>query len=348
MPARFPAVIDETTFAFAVGRLRVLETKLIDTQRFDRMVEAASAAEVYRILSETDYAESLALSEDVFDFETMLVAETKRFYDYVASFVPQDAVLDALRIRYDFHNLKVLLKQRLLGEAVHEDALFSIGTVAADLLSAGLELHFFGLPTGLDPVFIEAIEGAVSAYRASGDPQKIGMSLDRSLFLCGTRIAKQSKNEMLIGIWQAWVDLANFKSFARAARASQPAEFLRSTLLPGGLVSTEEMLALYLPELASAESLVTFAARTRYQNVVGRGMRQFFESGNLTLYEKLADNFVLGLLLPARRISLGFEPVIMYVLLRENEIKNLRIVLTGKINGLPSESIRERLRDVYV
>ena len=45
---------------------------------------------------------------------------------------------------------------------------------------------------------------------------------------------------------------------------------------------------------------------------------------------------------------LGPEPVIAYLLAKENEIKIIRIIMVGKINRLPTEEIRERLRDVYV
>ena len=35
-------------------------------------------------------------------------------------------------------------------------------------------------------------------------------------------------------------------------------------------------------------------------------------------------------------------------LARENEIKTVRIILSGKANGLSEESIRERIREMYV
>jgi len=37
-----------------------------------------------------------------------------------------------------------------------------------------------------------------------------------------------------------------------------------------------------------------------------------------------------------------------YIGARENEIKILRVLLVGKINGISEDLIRERLRDVYV
>ena len=36
-----------------------------------------------------------------------------------------------------------------------------------------------------------------------------------------------------------------------------------------------------------------------------------------------------------------------YALARENEIKTVRIILSGKLNGLSDDSIRERVREMY-
>ena len=44
----------------------------------------------------------------------------------------------------------------------------------------------------------------------------------------------------------------------------------------------------------------------------------------------------------------GIAPLAAYILARENEIKMVRIILSGKLNGFPDEFIRERLRDMYV
>ena len=37
-----------------------------------------------------------------------------------------------------------------------------------------------------------------------------------------------------------------------------------------------------------------------------------------------------------------------YLWAKEIEVKNIRLILVGKINRLPAGAIRERIRDVYV
>ena len=46
--------------------------------------------------------------------------------------------------------------------------------------------------------------------------------------------------------------------------------------------------------------------------------------------------------------SFSVGPLVAYVLARENEIKTVRIIRTGKQNDFPDEAIRERIREMYV
>jgi V/A-type H+-transporting ATPase subunit C len=42
------------------------------------------------------------------------------------------------------------------------------------------------------------------------------------------------------------------------------------------------------------------------------------------------------------------EPIIAFIIAKENDIKNIRIILSGKLNKLLPSKIKERVRDTYV
>jgi V/A-type H+-transporting ATPase subunit C len=44
---------------------------------------------------------------------------------------------------------------------------------------------------------------------------------------------------------------------------------------------------------------------------------------------------------------MGIEPVIAYLFFKDTEIKNARLILTGKANKISQETIKERLRLGY-
>ena len=65
-------------------------------------------------------------------------------------------------------------------------------------------------------------------------------------------------------------------------------------------------------------------------------------------FERWCDNLMIQRIKPQQFEPFGIGPLAAYILGRENEIKSVRIILLGKLNGLPEEAIRERVREMYV
>ena len=67
-----------------------------------------------------------------------------------------------------------------------------------------------------------------------------------------------------------------------------------------------------------------------------------------TVFERLCDNFIMSYIKEAKYKSLTMEPMAAYIYARETEVKTVRIIMSGKINGIDADVIKERLRDAYV
>ena len=65
-------------------------------------------------------------------------------------------------------------------------------------------------------------------------------------------------------------------------------------------------------------------------------------------FERWCDNRIIETISPQKYNAFTIGPIIAYVIARQNEIKTVRIILSGKQNDLPEESIRERVREMYV
>ncbi|MEG7530278.1 MAG: V-type ATPase subunit, partial [Hungatella sp.] len=65
-------------------------------------------------------------------------------------------------------------------------------------------------------------------------------------------------------------------------------------------------------------------------------------------FERWCDNLLIRRIRPQLTNSFGIGPLAAYILARENEMKSVRIVLSGKLNHLPEHTIRERIREMYV
>ena len=56
---------------------------------------------------------------------------------------------------------------------------------------------------------------------------------------------------------------------------------------------------------------------------------------------------MVGVLKSSRFVPFGIEPVLSYLVAKENEAQAIRIVMASKIAGIAPEKITERLRETY-
>ena len=63
---------------------------------------------------------------------------------------------------------------------------------------------------------------------------------------------------------------------------------------------------------------------------------------------KLKLNFIINFTKVGKLITFGIEPLVGFMVAKENDIKNIRIILSGKLNKLLPSTIKESVRDTYV
>ena len=106
--------MDRMDFIQGVTRTRVLENKLLSRAKIDRMIEAKDIEEVFKSLSETDYGNFVSSLKRAGDYEEVLSSELIRVYKMMRELSKDPVVVDILALKYDYHNLKVMVKENLL------------------------------------------------------------------------------------------------------------------------------------------------------------------------------------------------------------------------------------------
>lgn len=340
------ALKDEHEYIYAVARIRVLETKLLDRATLYRMIDAGTPQEAFGVLTDTEYAPFMQQAE-LSEFEKVLSAHLKWVYEQLSKFVPEGFALDLLRMRMDFHNLKVLLKAKLLGAVVEPEALYDWGTLPTELLRAGLELlSEGGDPGDAWPEGVAMCAREVLAQEGITEvPQLVDFIVDRWFYETRLEAARRSGRELLAAWAQASADVANMKISIRAAASGVDRRLASRALIRGG---TLEVASLTSAIGEGLDAVISLWARSRYSDAMAALARDRADRAAFMLdLEKWADNYLLRFIQRARYLTMGPEPVVAYLAAKESEVKNLRIILAGKINGLPAQVIRERLRDVY-
>ena len=75
--------MDVMQFTQALSRIWVLETRLLDKSKIERMLESSTAEDALKILGETEYANVMLTVKRATDYEDILSTELKRIYNLI-------------------------------------------------------------------------------------------------------------------------------------------------------------------------------------------------------------------------------------------------------------------------
>ena len=333
----------DTDYLSLSSRIRFLETKLLNRERRERMLDARSDEEAAKILTECGYAEPEDLSVPAVN-AVLSKARTELFADLrksVDAAVGSAALVEVFQIKYDYHNVKAILKAEAMGEEPLR-LLMAGGRFEPKALAENLQKG--DLPEdGYPQVFRDAAREAGIALVDHHDPQRSDLVLDRACYAEMTDAAKASKSTFLMDYVKLSIDAVNLRTAVRCARMGANPELVRASLLPGGNVDTKA-----LAEAKAAELSGLFAS-SRLETAAQQGAALLgSEGGSLTEFERFCDNALVAYLSQAKRIPFGEQPVVGYLCAREAEATTIRTILSGRKAGLTADAIRERLRECYV
>ncbi len=326
-------------YGHATGRVKVLESKLLNKPRVDRLVEADTFEEQLHILAETDYGEFFEDLKTAEDTERALHRYLGKVYAFLEEVTFEKALIDFFRLKYNVHNLKVLIKAKYL-ETSTEELYSELGTLNLELCEEKIKKGLFGeLPEG----YGEAVSEAIETFEEEKDAQQIDLILDRELFKRWLSLAKPQKNEFLLDFVRKQIDLANLKIFLRAKNLKRKRDFLVKALFEGGFIDKKLLITLFDAPL---EDLVSNLKKTPYILLISKVFGD--EQINLNFFDKEAENFLLNYIKQAKKIPVGLEPLAGYILAKESEVNIVRTILMGKLSGLSKDKIKERVRTLYV
>ena len=328
--------LKDTDYLFISTYLHSRERDLLTAARMERMIDAPTAEEAAKVLTEIGYGEFDASSQR--ELGQALAQEQEKLFQDLYRFVPDKAVVDVFKVKYDYHNLKALLKARATGGDAGR-LLLDAGRVGVeDLRRAVTEGDYSGLPEALRQAAAEAGE----VLSATGDPQLADFLLDRAYYAEMLSAAKATGSGFLVRYVQATIDASNLRSAVRTLRMKKGADLLKRVLVEGGTIRTDSVQSaalggsleeLYRPtSLRQAAELGTAAAN----------------GGSLTAFEKACDDAVTAIAAGAKSVPFGVEAVISYLAAKEIEFTAVRIIMSSRMAGIGGDTIRERLREAYV
>ncbi len=320
---------DDIRYGFAVGRVRVLEARLLSRSVYERLIDAPDFAEQRRVLSETACGRYLEHAETAGDVERALDSSLGDLYDeFLCETGLPEAVVRYFRLQYDYRNLRIALKTRVLGIPV--SGMSTLGTIEPSAFAGSGE----ALPEQMAALLTTWDEAEQTPPLAD-----VENAVDHALFAALISEAERSRIPFLRQLTRLRIDLAVIRVLLRANKKHLGAAAVLDSLVEGGTPALRD-LASDAAEM-DAEELAEAILDTRA--VPGL---QMDDLTSLERYDLAAAALEAARMASARMTPSGAEPVLAYVLAREAEIVALRVALVGRLSGLDREAVRERLRGV--
>jgi V/A-type H+/Na+-transporting ATPase subunit C len=313
-------------YGFAIGRVRALEAALLDRARYERLIRAQAGEEFVAILAETAYSKFLeGGSADVPQAFDRAAGENVAFFSQYAL---DPWLLDMVRLPAAFRSLKAALKTGL-----------SRGDSEAATPAEFLAPRFA-------PPANAAVAAAAAGYEKNRDPAVIDMAMDR--LMQKLLLDNASASEFVVGYLGLHADVENLRTLVRVK--AQPGEGeggerrtdMEAAFLLGGALAMEDFAAA-LPEPWAA--VVDRFAKAPPYGVGNEVFRDYLEQGTAAVadkhsfvrMERYGREIELGFLRQTRYATAGYEPLVAFFLLHENELRNLRQLYAAKLAGVAME-----------
>jgi V/A-type H+-transporting ATPase subunit C len=252
---------------------------------------------------------------------------------------PDKRLPDVFLIKYDYHNLKTILKSEATGEDP-DGLLIDSGMYTVRQLKTMLQEDSL---SAMSETMAGSVAEARDALARTGDPQLLDMILDKAMYADMKEAANALGLKFLTGYVTLMIDSLNLRVAVRLRRMGKGAEVLQTALVPGGNISVSRLLGDATADvIESAFNLSALAVAAQLGAQALRG------EASLADVDMACDEALIRYLKAAKYVAFGAEPLIGYLAAVEAELTSVRTVVTGRLAGLAAEMITERLRETYV
>lgn len=321
---------EDTKYIFAVARIRVKEKSLLTDAEVRQMTAMPDEKSVLSYLSDRGWGDGSGKP----DADGMLSAEEQKNADLMKELKIDPKIFEVLSYPKLFHNLKTAIKDICTSEE-HKGSYYPDENWNKENLFRILrDKSYHELPENMR----KAAETAYAAMLKTGDGQQCDIIVDRACLEAMEQVSRKTKNPLLRDYEDSQVAISDIKIAVRAQATGQSLNFLKTAL-----ADCRSFEARFLAEAAvkDRKTLMDFLSSHGFRE----GSDALKESPSA--FERWCDNELIKTIRPQKMNSVSAGPIVAYYLARENEMKTVRIILTGKANGFSEEEIRERVREMY-
>ena len=323
----------QPSFEFALGRISVLSTHLLSASQLRRIAEAGSTKEAQKLLLETGYGENAATEQELATGEIDLIirGQLQLTRKRIKELTPDPELTGLFLLPVDTHNIKALLKARLLGTSADE-ILRDGGYFPLDTLKDMIQTKYY---EDMPPVYRDTLNEIESELGREADPLVFSAMVDGAMFRHAKAImdAKHEKG-FIRAYFSLWADFQNTLSLIRAQNLHWELSQLRLVLVDAGeiprtvfeecLDTPPEQLGARLNQGAHGADLV-------------QAINEFAQTGDLGIIARRMQEGRMQIIRLAKWETDSLGPIVGYLYAREAEAEALRLIFGALAGGFEAE-----------
>ena len=326
---------DDWRYIYQTAQVRVLEMQMLTRATLQDMANAESFEAAAELLNATEYA--LPRTANRFaELQNVLRARRSELRQLFSDWILDKPIVELFRTRDDFANIRLAVRRALTEKPIGTDY-SNQGNVPPEIFEQVFgeegDSHSIQLPDYMR----QAADQATLAYYQNKDVRQIDYAIDRVQADYNLKEARRLKSIFLLGLFRIQIDLTNIRTLLRLkfTESEERNVFLKSGYL--GLQRLQQGFDI------GYESLGQLFFATPYYRVVEIGANYLASNKSFLAAEQQCDEFLTGFLKSTIQVTAGPQPIIAYLLMKENEIRTVRLILTAKKNNLATQLILDRI-----
>jgi len=340
-------LLNAARYAFMSAYLKGEEAKFITSDHFNKMSKASSVQDVWGIIKDTDigsYFDKVVINtfDDVDGHLWRYFDECLRHLEWL-KLLPDDMrkILRAYTLKYDISNIKAALQSISIDKKIE--------MIPAGVIHNKGQLKELSTAKDVDSIIDLLIQCKLRNYVPVLEEYQIEAGvksrlltearLDSMYYQDLKKAALETKDgstlSQAIGIM---IDTTNLQIILRAIIDGSGAEAAEFTISGGYTISGEvakELLALKLGDVPGR------LEKTPYLDVVQEVLTNYNRTKSISVVEEITSKHKFRLVKEILSLRL-LSPLIIawYLILKEIEIRSLRLILKAMFDNIPLEEIR--------
>ncbi|WP_282920769.1 V-type ATPase subunit [Ignavigranum ruoffiae] len=315
--------------------LRARETELLDDKFYDQLLTAKNLDEALKYLETTPYnfiQDGQNIDEELRDYLSQL-------YKEIFEITPNIEAVEFSALEYTYHNLKVLFKDYYSDKNL-KYLTIDIGRFSVQEMESAIKT---GNKSTLTLPYIEVIKEAQDYYANYQNLNHLDVILDFYYLTHLDYLAKKINSPLIIELVKEHIDLNTLVIVQRLLKLNKPVSWVNGMVPDLGNIPISHFIKV---AKQGSEGLNMMMQESLYREALAdiRDNNGVLDSNDI---EKMIDNRQMDIYKKAKLEAFGPLPVLAYLFAKKVEVKNLRIILSGIVNGLAKEKIKKLLRNPY-